>query len=163
VPRGVYDRSALRPEEGNQPQSADYQPSPRAEEMRRERRRRDDGDLDRMARQKLAVPREVEERLKAEGKVWRWFLDEPGRQIDAHNDDWDAVEGVKPVSAGQSEETRLVLMSKFKDWHQADISRDETQLEDREKAIEAGKSSENRSADLVIPHGQRNRITHERG
>lgn len=162
MPRGIPNRT-VRPEVGNQPQSADYRPSPRAEEMRRERRRRDDGDLDRMARQKLAVPREIEERLKAEGKVWRWFLDEPGRQIDAHNDDWDVVEGVKPVSAGQSEETRLVLMSKFKDWHQADISHDETLLEDRERAVEAARDEETVKPGIVIPHGQRNRITHERG
>lgn len=139
--------------------------SPRAAETRRERRRRDDGDIDRMARMKLAIPRTIQEQATRDGKVLRWFLDNPGRIAEAHDDDWDVVDGVTPVSAGQDEDTKLVLCSKYKDWHQADITRDDREITEREASITAGNSQENRRAGdgLIVPEGQTNRISRERG
>jgi hypothetical protein len=166
MPRGQYER---QPREGipQEPQSAEtVQPaalSPRAAETRRERRRRDDGDIDRMARLKLAIPRDVQDKAKQEGKVLRWVLDEGGRQSQMHEDDWDVVEGVKPVAAGQSDDQKLVLMSKYKDWHEKDLAADERDMTAMESALMSGDDPETRSKGLVVPQGQRNRISRERG
>lgn len=131
MPRGVYDRDRQQ-----QPVQAETpQESPRAADTRRERRRRDDGDLDRNARMKLAIPREVQAQADREGRVLRWMLDSPGRIQQAVADDWDRVEGVEPVAASRSEEGKLVLYTKYRDWWEEDQRKKAKALDDREAAI----------------------------
>lgn len=168
MPRGQYVR---QPRDGaTEPQSADQVMeaalSPRAADTRRERRRRDDGDIDQTARLKLAIPRDVKEQAKREGKVLRWVLDEPGRQMQMDADDWDVVEGVRPVAAGQSDDQKLVLMSKYKDWHEGDLERDEAGVADLERRImKADPDAISRPGEggLVVPKGQVNQISRQRG
>lgn len=160
MPRGVYQRG---PVEGQTEVVEEAALSPRAAEVRRDRRRRDDGDIDRMARQKLAIPRNIQAQAEAEGKVFRWVLDEPGRMMDVHENDWDAVEGVAAVSAGQQEDTKLVLMWKFKDWNVKDELRDEAHLAELESSLIAGPSSADQAKGIVKPEGQVNRISRKQG
>lgn len=169
MPRGVYVRSGDESVPQNDLQSAEVavEPalSPRAMDTRRERRLRDDGDINRMARMKLAIPNAIEEQAKREGKVCRWFLDGPGRLSEAHDTDWDVVPDVGHVAAGQDDPQKLVLHWKYKDWHERDTRRSEQTLDEQEKAMMAGNSSENRKAGdgLIVPESQRNRISRERG
>lgn len=171
IPRSRADNTLAPVGGDNSPQSAApiEAVSPRAADVRRERRRRDDGDIDRMARLSLAVPHEIAERAKREGKVLRWFLNKPGRIAEAHDDDWDAVPNIAHVAAGQEDEEKLILMEKFKDWHVADLSAETRLIADREKAITAGTSPENRkSGDELVPGHEfqqlpRNRIGRNQG
>lgn len=170
MPRGQYERrsaddSAFSAEvEAPVSQSV----SRRADETRRERRRRDDGDMDGMAHLKLAIPREIQEQGAREGKVFRYFLETnvPG----AYANDWDKVEGAADVLANPmaGEQARLVLCSKYKDWHDADQRKDEQMLSDREDALMQGhvpgvSDSGQSGAGLVVPHGAKNRLTRQRG
>jgi hypothetical protein len=133
--------------------------------MRRERRRRNDSDLDRMAGMKLGVPQEIQEQLNREGKVHRWILDTG--YAAAHANDWDRVEGVEPVQANPMAGTdeRLVLCSKYRDWHDEDQRRDEQLINEREQAMIAGQVSDgSRSSEgLRVPSRQTNSITQKRG
>lgn len=116
MPKGQYDRTAR-----NALSAEDSAPvSPRASEERRERRRRDAGDIDRTARMKLAIPQDVQEQATREGKTLRWVRDDVGRMQQMKSEDWDIVEGVKPVAASRTDEGQMVLMSKFADWYDAD-------------------------------------------
>jgi hypothetical protein len=169
MPRGQYVR---QPRDGaTEPQSADQVMeaalSPRAAETRRERRRRDDGDIDHMSSMKLAVPLAVQEKLRAEGKVWRWVLDSSGRQTAMQANDWDIVEGVLPVAAGQADEQKLVLMAKYQDWHQKDeIDPEQAQIADMEnRIVRADPETISRPGEggLVVPKGQVNQISRQRG
>ncbi len=94
--------------------------SPRAEQERRERRRRDAGDIDRTARMKLAIPQSVQEQAAREGKTLRWVRDDVGRMQQMQSEDWDIVEGVERVAASRTDEGQMVLMSKFADWYADD-------------------------------------------
>lgn len=163
MPRGQYDRTALRSEDT----AEDTAPvlSQRASETRRERRRRDDGDLDRGARLNLAIPEEIREQARREGKTLRWINDEGNRMHQMTvQDDWDVVESdlVKPVPVGTSKEgTPIVarLCSKYQDWYDRD-QRDKARiLDEREKAVERGAKadpSDQRSEDTsYVPRGNR--------
>lgn len=166
MPKGIYDRNSIGLSDTAPAQTAEApQASPRAQETRRDRRRRDDGDLDRMARMKLAIPRDIREQAEREGKTLRWMLDTPGRIQQAIADDWDKVEGVPPVAASRDDETQLVLCSKYRDWYEDDQRKKSNLLDEREKAILRGASTENRQSGdgLVVPEGQVNRISRERG
>jgi hypothetical protein len=176
MPRGQYVRQT-RDEGANgltEPHSAEQvEPvalSQRATETRRERRRRNDGDIDRMASLALAIPPEVKARWDREGKVGRWFLDRPGRVAEARDDDWDNVPDMPHVAAGQEDENKLVLMEKYKDWHDDDEAGHQLDLKAREDALVAGTSRENRTqGDGLLPPEQvsrslgRNRISRDRG
>lgn len=156
MPRGQYQRR--KPEEGApQPEAA---LSPRATETRRERRRRDDGDVDNMARMKLAIPRSVQERAKAEGKTLRWMLDTPGRIQQALADDWDRVEGVDPVAASRAEEGQLVLCEKYVDWWAEDQRAKVRRIGQQEQAIERG---EGQGPNTYTPESERNQIFRKPG
>lgn len=142
MPRGVYDRTAL----SGQDDATDVAPalSSRADETRRERRRRDDGDLDRGARLNLAIPAEIREQAKREGKTLRWINDDGNRMHQmTEQDDWDVVESplVKPVAVGTSKDGQPVmarLCSKYQDWYDQD-QRDKARiLDERERAVERG-------------------------
>lgn len=114
------------------------QPSLRAQEARRERRRRDDGDLDRMGRMALSIPPEVKERLDREGKTWRWVRDAAGRQAAMRADDWDMTPGVDPIPEARDSDGKLVLMEKYRDWYDADQRKKSNLLDQREEAIQRG-------------------------
>lgn len=166
MPRGVRRSVAETQEQVQTPASVLGQPaSRRADETRRERRRRDDGDLDRMASMKLAVPREIQEQARREGKVLRWIMD--GRMAEAHSNDWDKVEGVSPIQANPMSGTdeRLVLCSKYADWHDDDRRKDESVIDEREQQLMSGKVSGDggSSAGLHVPKGQTNRISPKQG
>lgn len=167
MPRGIRRSVEATQALGQTPVSGLEQPavSSRAAETRRERRRRNDGDLDRMASMKLAVPRELQEQLQREGKVYRWILDTSMHE--AHANDWDAVEGVTPVQANPREGTaeRLVLCSKYADWHSEDVQRDASVVDQREQQLMEGQVSDGSrsSSGLHVPKSQANRVTTQRG
>lgn len=143
MPRGVYDRNTdAQASNRLEEDSAPALPSARAAETRRERRRRDDGDLDRMARMKLAIPRNIQEQADREGKVLRWMIDVSGRMQEVEANDWDAVPGISTVAASRDDETQMRLCWKYKDWYDADQRKKTNLLDEREKAIERGAKTE---------------------
>ena len=108
----------------------------RQEEVAQSRRRRDDTNFQQS--NKLAIPEEVAERLKAEGRQPRWVNDEGNRM---HNltvrDDYDKVEGVDPVPVGTREDGSPLLahlLSKPIEF----IREDQAKAEDRRKQVEQG-------------------------
>lgn len=140
MPRGQYNRRAQMAQ-GERPETEVQAPaqSPRAEETRRARRRRDDGDLDRMGRMALAIPPEVRERLEREGKTARWVRDAAGRQTAMQADDWDVTPGVTPVAEDRDGNGKLVLMEKYRDWHEEDQRKKARVLDDRDNAMKVGR------------------------
>ena len=166
MPRGQYDRSRLT--KGGMPSSAPVDKpalSPRAEETRRERRRREDGDLDRMGRMALSIPTEVRERAAREGKTLRWIRDTPGRLQEMSRDDWDRVQDVEPVAASRTEEGSLVLVEKYQDWFDADRAKKSNLLDTMEDALKRGQTidpDDKRQSEVsYVPAG--NRISREPG
>jgi hypothetical protein len=113
--------------------------SQRATDERRARRRRDDGDLDRMGRMALAIPPEVRERLEREGKTFRWVRDATGRQAAMHADDWDVTPGVEGVPESRDGEGKLVLMEKYRDWYEDDQRKKAGALDATEEAVKRGR------------------------
>ena len=108
----------------------------RTEEVAQRRRRRDDTNFQQTA--KLAIPEEVAERLKAEGRSPRWVNDENNR---LHNltvkDDYDRVEGVDPVPVGTREDGKPLLahlLSKPIEF----MREDQAKAEQRRRDVEAG-------------------------
>lgn len=167
MPRGIPNarRSASNEVPAVETATPPAQPaSRRADQTRRERRRRNDGDMDGMAHLRLTIPREVREKGEREGKVFRWFLEEnyPG----AYQNDWDKVdiEGIV-ANPNLGENQRLVLCSKFKDWHEADLQKDEASLAERDEALMRGHVSGEggTSAGLYVPKDANNRIERQRG
>lgn len=156
MPRGVYTRSPATEADTPAPEAM---ASPRAQEMRRERRRRSDGDLDRMGRMALSIPQEVQDRLTREGKVARWVRDNPNRQASMQANDWDVTPGVDPVAEDREGSGKLVLMEKFEDWWQDDQRAKAEVLNDREKAIERGgkvdAGDSRRQETSYVPEGNR--------
>lgn len=163
MPDGIEPRNGIA--EATKPAEAPDHPSPRAQEARRERRRRDDGDLDRMGRMALSIPPEVKERWEREGKVGRWVRDQAGRQMAMRSDDWDVTPGVDPVPEARDSEGKLVLMEKFRDWYNDDQRKKSSLLDKREEAIQRGDKTDpedKRQAGVsYTPPG--NRISREPG
>ena len=112
--------------------------SQRATELRRERRRREPGDIDVMARQKLAIPPEIQAKLKAEGLTPRWALDQGGRVQQLQAEEWDIVPGVGPVSASRTSGEQHVLMAKREDWYEEDREHLRVLNRKTERQAEAG-------------------------
>ena len=109
----------------------------RQTEVRQERRRRSDTTIDGGQRLKLAIPPEVEARLKEEGRTPRWVNDDGNRM---HNltklDDYDKVEGVEPRVVGTTKEGKPInahLCSK----PSAFIREDQEKLDARRRETEA--------------------------
>jgi hypothetical protein len=93
----------------------------RQEEVRTERRRRNDASLDGRQALKLAIPKAVEEQLTAQGRTPRWVNDVGSRMHDLTvNDDWDKVEGVEPrdvvIDRKTGTTTKAYLLSKRSDF-----------------------------------------------
>lgn len=88
----------------------------RQTEERTERRRRRDDTIDGSQRLKLAIPPEVAERLKAEGRTPRWVVKDSARMVQlTKQDDYDPVDGVKPVTTRalrDGSRIEMVLLSK---------------------------------------------------
>ena len=137
MPRGQYVRNS-QAIAADQSDAESVTISPRAADARRERRRRADGDLDRMGRMALSIPQEVQDRLTREGKTARWVRDTPNRQSSMQANDWDVTPNVDPVSEDREGSGKLVLMEKFQDWWEDDQRAKSSLLDEREKAIERG-------------------------
>lgn len=106
----------------------------RAEDTRRERRRRGDETLS--AAKRLPIPPEVQAKAKAEGLQLRWANDEGNRMHQLTKlDDYDKVEGVAPVPVGtdtNGDPIMAHLLAKPKSF----IEEDRAKAEDRRKATE---------------------------
>ena len=87
----------------------------RTEEATERRRRRDDT-IDGSQRLKLAIPPEVEARLKAEGRTPRWAVQDSARMLQlTQQDDYDPVDGVEIVptrSLADGSRVEMILLSK---------------------------------------------------
>lgn len=138
MPRGIPNNRIAQSDTAERPPVDQAALSPRAASERRERRRRDDGDLDRMGRMALSIPPEVQERLNREGKTARWVRDAAGRQAAMHRDDWDVTPGVDPVPESRDGEGKLVLMEKYRDWYDDDQRKKTAILDERDRAMERG-------------------------
>lgn len=165
MPRGIPNRS-ISLEQGEQtPGQAEVTQSPRAADTRRERRRRDDGDLDRMGRMALSIPQEVQDRLTREGKTARWVRDNPNRQSAMQANDWDVTPNVEPVAEDREGTGKLVLMEKYRDWWDEDQRKKATVLDERERALERGDklspADKRQESTSYVPDG--NRFTRQPG
>jgi hypothetical protein len=116
----------------------------RTTEEATQRRRRDDTTIDGAQRLKLAIPPEVEARLKEEKRTPRWINDEGNR---IHNmtklDDYDRVEGVEPVVVGTTKEGQPIkayLHSKPDAFIEQDRAKAEAPRREFEKSLERGKN-----------------------
>jgi hypothetical protein len=90
----------------------------RQDEVRQERRRRDDTTLDGGQALKLAIPPEIAKKLSEQGRTARWAND-VGNRIHQLTvlDDWDKVEGVEPCPVKIDKEgtvAQAILLSKPK-------------------------------------------------
>jgi hypothetical protein len=115
----------------------------RQNEERRERRRRTDTTIDGGQRLKLAIPPEIEAKLKAEHRTPRWVNDEGNRMHQMTNlDDYDRVEGVEPRVVGTSKEGKPIkayLCSKRDDFIAEDREKMDRPRRETEKALLRGK------------------------
>jgi hypothetical protein len=89
----------------------------RQDEVRRERRRRDDTTIDAGQARKLAIPPHIEKQLAAQGRSARWINDVGSRVQDLTvRDDWDIVEGVEPrevvTNVKEGTTAKAILISK---------------------------------------------------
>jgi hypothetical protein len=120
----------------------------RAETTRRERRMKPGDNVNPSI--KLGLD---ESKLDRATKVYRWVNDKPGRVRELQAKDWDLVDNAeaKPdgaqlgsipaVHGGIGENGApygMVLMSKFKDWHDEDERRKRKPLAEMDKAIQGG-------------------------
>lgn len=122
----------------------------RSAEVRQERRRRSDTTIDGSQRLKLAIPPEVEARLKAEGRTPRWVNDEGNRMFQLTKlDDYDKVEGVDPIPVGTTKEGKPIyahLCSKPDRFIQEDRIKLEERRKETERALMRGKNPNDPSA-----------------
>lgn len=140
----------------------------RHDEVRQERRRRSDTTIDGGQRLNLAIPPEVEARLKADGRTPRWINDEGNRMYNlTKRDDYDKVAGVPPVpviSARDGKPIKAHLCSKPTAFIEEDKAKMDAPRREMERALMRGKNpndptagSESFYADPAnrIQHGDR--------
>lgn len=109
----------------------------RSEEVRQDRRRRGDNTIDGGRRLKLAIPSEVEKRLKAEGRTPRWISDEGNRLVNlTKHDDYDPVPGVEPVHVGWDKETNRPIKAILHSKPTAFIREDQEKRDVRRREVE---------------------------
>lgn len=152
MPKGVYDRSG-------QAGAEVIETSNRAQETRRARRQRDDGDLDGMARFKLAIPQEIKDIANREGKTIRWINDDGNRMHHMYNMDWDVIDHplAQPVPVGTSVDGKPIyarLAWKYQDWYDEGQAKKRQDLNDRKRAVERGK------VDVIDPKASSNEKTY---
>lgn len=108
-----------------------------------DRRRRDDSTIDHLASLKMAIPRDVAARLKAEGRSARWINDVGSRVHDLTiRDDWDVVEGVEPRNVKidkEGEMAKAILVSKRDDFIADDRRKKDSVRRETEEAMLTGK------------------------
>ncbi len=138
----------------------------RQEEVRTERRRRDDATLDGSQALKLAVPREIQEKLTAQGREWRWANDDGNRiQRLTVDDDWDKVDEVEPreviIDRGKGITCKAYLLSKPKafsdeDRQKKDFGRRATEKAMLEGAVpNAATGQSSRPDNVYVPSGNK--------
>lgn len=109
------------------------------------RRRRDDTTIDGGQRLKLAIPPEVEARLKAEGRTPYWANDIGNRlhQLTVL-DDYDKVEGVEPITVVIDQKTgetcKTHLLSKPTKFVEEDRKKADAPRRETEQALLRGKN-----------------------
>lgn len=112
----------------------------RAEEVQQERRRRRDGNLDRMSQLTLTVPESVREQNP--NHTFRWINDTGNRmQQLTVRDDWDKVEGVAPIPVGTDKEGKPLyahLCKKPQEFWNEDQKARMDALREQERAIARG-------------------------
>lgn len=123
----------------------------RKDEVRLERRRRDDATIDGGQALKLAIPPEIEAKLKAEGRTPRWAID-AGNRIHRLTklDDYDKVDGVEPVPViidrKSGEVAKQILLSKPTAFIEEDRAKAERARRKGEEALLKGKNPEDPTA-----------------
>jgi hypothetical protein len=134
---------------------------PRAEEERTQRRRRDEGTLDRMNRLTLHIPEEVEARYP--NHKFRWTNDEGNRMYaKTQLDDWDKVDDVPPIPVGTDPAGKPIyahLCKKLKSFCEEDMQKREAELKEMERGLIRGERDESTKADLpddrsYVPEGR---------
>jgi hypothetical protein len=138
----------------------------RQEELRTERRRRDDATIDGGQALKLAVPLDIQAKLTEQGREWRWANDD-GNRIHRLTvlDDWDKVEGVTPVEVvvdrAKGLTAKAYLLSKPKEFiaedrHKRDAARMSTEQAMVEgKVPNAGDQPASRPDNVYVPPGNK--------
>jgi hypothetical protein len=115
----------------------------RQDEVRQERRRRDDTTLDGGQALNLAIPQHIADKLAAEGRTPRWVNDVGSRM---HRftvlDDWDKVEGVEPVEVVINQDkgttAKAILLSKRNDFIAEDRAKKDAARRAQESAALKG-------------------------
>lgn len=109
-----------------------------------QRRRRSDTTIDGGQRLKLAIPPEVEARLKEQGRTARWAVKDSARMLQlTQQDDYDPVEGVKTVptrSLADGSRIEMMLLSKPTAFIEEDRAKAEKRRAELEKALMRGKN-----------------------
>lgn len=142
----------------------DFAGQGRADQTRRERRRRGDETL--APAGKLVIPPEVQARLDREGLVPRWVNDVGSRIHDLTvRDDYDTVEGVEPVPVvidrKTGETAKAHLLAKPRDFIEEDQGRKESRRRAQEDAmlnspdVPAGGNPNSASAPMYVAKGSR--------
>lgn len=138
----------------------------RKEEVRQERRRRDDATIDGSQALKLAVPPEIERKLTEQGRTWRWANDVGNRmELLTKFDDWDRVEGVEPrevvIDKAKGETAKAYLLSKPKDFMEEDRRKKDAKRRETEQAMleghvpNAGTNPASRPDNVYVPPGNK--------
>ena len=122
----------------------------RVDEERRQRRRRDDGTLDRINRLTLHIPEEVEAKYPEHN--FRWINDEGNRMYQKTQlDDWDTVDEVDAIPVGTDRDGKPVkarLCRKLKEFCAEDAQKKEGALRDQERGLIQGERDDAAKADL---------------
>lgn len=115
----------------------------RKDQVAQQRRRRSDTTIDGGQRLKLAIPPEIEARLKEEGRTPRWINDEGNRMVQMTKyDDYDPVDGIEPVPVGTTKEGKpiiAILHSKPTAFIEEDRAKKDEPRREMERALLRGK------------------------
>ena len=138
----------------------------RKEEVRTERRRRDDATIDGSQALNLAVSPEIQRKLTAQGRTWRWVND-VGTRIKqlTEDDDWDRVEGVEPrevvIDKAKGATVKTYLLSKPVEFIREDRAKRDAARRETEKAMlegqvpNAGTAPASRPDNVYVPPGNK--------